>query len=269
MESARRLYHVDSDWGHSVAGYVTDYLIFVVSFACLTIAAVLMRKSESREVRRMLTAFIVYAAFMGVAFGAGGGAHHLLNLYDHEPIGKTWGSRNSGWMYFWIFAVGLLPVGMLAGIATVFAVAAFPMWSQLLLYALGGAVGIGEAAIVVSENLSSSGVPSAYIALVAYLSGGLLAGVLAVRPACKGGRGLIMLGMVLALLGHLIVVFKPASCTMTGVDLEISGDDRECPYSEDFNHNAIFHVFVTCSVLLVFAGVVWAIRSTAPATSAV
>lgn len=270
MESTRRLYHTDAEWGHSVAGYVTDYVIFVVSALCIVCAVALLRRKPAEEVRRIYTAFVIYAAFLGVSFLAGGIAHHMIDSYGDEPLGKTWGSVNSGYMYAWLVAVALNPTGLLASLAVVFAVAAFPAWSRYLLYALGAIVGIVEIVVMATEDLSHSGVASGYLALVAYLGGGLLAAGLAVRSACRGvkdwanpfnGRGLIMLGMFVALVGHLVVTFKPASCTKGIIDPDLV--DGECPFSEDFNHNAIFHVFVTCAIIIIFVGVKRAVPSAA------
>lgn len=267
MDSARRLYHTDPEWGHSVAGYVTDYLTFAVCATCIAGAVVLRRKSADGAAPRMMSAFIVYAAFLGCSFLAGGIAHHMIDSYGNEPLGKSWGASNSGWMYPWLIAVALNPTGLLAGLATVFAVAAFPAWSQYLLYVMGAVAGIVEIVVMATEDLSHSGVASGYLALLAYLGGALFAAGLAVRQACRGvkdwlnpfqGRGLLMLGMLVGLVGHLIVAFKPEGCSKAIINPDLI-HGHECPFSEDFNHNAIFHVFVMCAVALIFAGVARAI----------
>jgi len=267
MEPVRRLYHTDSDWGHSVAGYVTDYAIFAVSAVCAAGAAALLRRRPAEEARGVLRAFLVYAALLGGSFLAGGIAHHMIDSYGDRPLGKTWGSVNSGWMYPWLVAVALIPPALLAGLAFVFAVSVFPAWSRYLLYALGAIVGIVEIVVVATEDLSHSGVASGYLALATYLGGGLLAAGLAACQRCRGvkdssnpchGLALITLGMFVALAGHLVAAFKPESCTNP------HSAGGECPFSEDFNHNAVFHVLVACAVVLIFAGMVRAIQSKAP-----
>lgn len=272
MDLPRRLYHWEGAWDHSVAGYVTDYIIFVVSALCITGSIVLYRKNEDARVRRILARFMVYAASLGVAMLAGGLGHHMIDTYDHAPMGKTWGSANSGWMYPWVVAAALMPTAILASLATVFTVADFPQWTQYLLYVLGALVGVLEIVVMSTENLSYSGAASAYMSLLAYFAGGVCAAVLAIRKACSGvkdwmnpfqGRGRIMLGLFFAFVGHCIVAFKPASCTKVGIDIQPAiAEGSECPYPESFNHNAVFHVFVICSVSLVFWGVTAAIPGT-------
>jgi hypothetical protein len=276
MEHTRRLYHVDPAWGHSVAGYVTDYVIFAAAAVCATGAFVRLRTAPplAEEGRRVLVCFIVYACFSGVSFLAGGIAHNMIDSYGNGPLGLTWGSRNSGFLYPWTIAVVTQPTAVMASLGLVFMVAAFPAWSKNLCYFVGAAVGIIELVVAVTEDLGHSGTASAYLAILAYLAGGLLAAGLAVRRACNGakdwlnpfqGRGLIMLGLFLSWVGYLIASLKPASCTKTGVDLDLEELEElggECPFSEDFNHNAVFHTFIICAVVLLFAG---AVRASADA----
>lgn len=47
-----------------------------------------------------------------------------------------------------------------------------------------------------------------------------------------------------------VSVLTPGSCRKVG-------DEREgCPFPEAFNHNAIFHVIIILSIVLLFLGVV-------------
>lgn len=283
MEHTRRLYHVDPQWGHSVAGYVTDYVIFTAAAVCAMGAFIRLRTAPAlaEEGRRVLVNFIVYACFSGVSFFAGGISHNMIDSYGNGLLGKTWGSQNSGYLYPWTVAVATNPTAVMASFALVFSVAAFPAWSKYLCYFIGVAAGIIELVVAVTEDWGHSGAASAYLSLLAYLAGGLLAAGLAVRRVCNGvkdwlnpfqGRGLIMLGLFLSFVGYLIASLKPASCTKTGVDLsteELEELGGECPFSEDFNHNAVFHVFIICAVVLLFAGAVRAsvdVKPTQPMT---
>lgn len=279
MAHARRLYHVDPVWGHTVAGYVTDYVIFTAALVCAMGAFIRLRTAPAlaEQGRSVLVNFIIYACFSGVSFFAGGIAHNMIDSYGNGPLGKTWGSQNSGWMYPWTVAVATQPTAVMASIALVFTVAAFPAWSKYLCYFLGVVAGIIELVVCVTEDVDHSGTASAILAILAYLAGGLLAAGLAVRKVCKGvkdwlnpfqGRGLIMLGLFLSFVGYLIASLKPESCTKTGVDLNLEELEElggECPFSEDFNHNAVFHVFIICAVVLLFAGAVRASADVKPA----
>lgn len=159
MAHARRLYHVDPVWGHTVAGYVTDYVIFTAALVCAMGAFIRLRTAPAlaEQGRSVLVNFIIYACFSGVSFFAGGIAHNMIDSYGNGPLGKTWGSQNSGWMYPWTVAVATQPTAVMASIALVFTVAAFPAWSKYLCYFLGVVAGIIELVSVSPRMWTTAG----------------------------------------------------------------------------------------------------------------
>lgn len=275
MAYARHLYHTHPDWGHSVAGYVTDYVIFGVAVACAIPCGVMYLKEQRGYAKRLLMSFLVYALFAGVSYLFGGIAHHLIDSYGDEVLGLTWKSDRTSWLYFWTVAVTLAPPGVCACPALVFAFMKFPLWSQFIAYALGGLLGFVELVVAITERLAGSGSATAYTALLLMVLSAVGVGVLALMKmkslgsmAFKGpamqrlvGRAMLMVGLLLTWIGYLIVAFKPESCARdASADLDHLEMKGECPYSEDFNQNAIFHCFVIAGMIAMFFGVLYAVR---------
>lgn len=268
MASSRQLYHTGSDWDHSVATYVTDYLIFAVGVACLVPSSAMYlrerkkQKGESTtEAKKLLMAFMMYAVLSGISFLFGGVAHNMIDSYGDDVLGLTWDSPNSSWMYAWIVAIALAPPAVFSCVAILFAFAQLPLWAQYVAYAIGASLGIFEIVIVITEN---NGTAAAYGALLVFLLGGIGVAVLSCRIACQGvrdrtnpfqGRGLLILGMLVTWTGYSVLAFRPEGCTKGH---EVSGG---CPFSKDFNHNAIFHCFVMMGMIIILGSVVLAVKA--------
>merc|ERR1712176_740613 len=135
--------------------------------------------------------------------------------------------------------------------------------------ALGGAAEVGIMAVG-EEATDYSGMIFGYSALLMLLLSIAAGFYFIVRKACKGitdwlnpfgGRGVLTLAYGIFFVGYMVVVMKPADCTQGIVDFEVPDDERECPFSDDFNHNAIFHTIWMLGVVVELLGVLLALRA--------
>lgn len=238
--SLRRLYGAGFEgWDHSPAGYYTDY---VISVECVILAVlVFMGKKEHSSAKN----FMAFACLTAIAFGGGGVAHHMMDVYFHrgEAMHHKWGQPNSGWMYPWLLT-GLSATAASAAAAVSFSFTSCgdKSWAYVVLYVLGSLIALYEVKGLADENTASSGVIAGLV--------GMAFGFLALVFAAVGAFQSFQKGVLFAGVGSLFWFFSmlfvsllvPASCRTVG-------DDREgCPFPEAFNQNAVFHVIVMISV---------------------
>ena len=97
--SPRLLYHKDG-WGHSSAGYITDYILGAECFLISTVAKFFI------VVPHRGNWLAIFSLFMGLAFTFGGIAHHLLDAHPEEPHEDMWNANNGFWWRF-VWFVGV------------------------------------------------------------------------------------------------------------------------------------------------------------------
>jgi len=259
----RRLYHLHADWDHTPAGYITDYILFVVAIICALLALATRRSLRSEVHRRALVVFTVGIMLMAFSFFFGGIAHQMLDSYPHgEMFGMTWSSRNSGWMVLWMFgvALGMPGFAVLASVPLACkANAGGFRWAQYILWGLGKIAGELELVVLFMERLDQSGVLTAFAGTATLLLAVLVSLVLAAMTAWREGvrhaigECLFTLGFFVAVLAHIVILTKPAACLS-------HHDHADCPYSASFNHNAVFHCILIISQIILTLGVITAVR---------
>jgi len=256
MTMPRQLHHEGfEDWGHTVAGYMTDYAVFAVCSA--SFGYMLARIKRPYDAVHKL--FLVFLASQGVSFLCGGVAHHMLDLYASrgEVMGRAWSDSNSGWMFPWIYAVALSPISSGTMVAMVFIFSKWPMWMASVSIAVSAIPSCREIAFFISGELDSSGMASAVWAVIA---SGLSLLVLLVgirgRPKKEAywsrdadvGAVPLLAGVSSVCTAWGLIHGVPASCSRVG-------EAREgCPFPVEFNHNAIFHTLLVSALLLICLG---------------
>merc|ERR1712032_1112683 len=201
-------------------------------------------------------------AFMTAgAFFSGGLGHMMIrsSALSHQPLGKDWGSMNGDWMYAWLPAVFLMPVTAFANMAVMLAAYDLSNWALAVPYILGVCVGMVEGFLMTDGALLTnySGVPSALMFLFSSSTCMVLACIKATRDRKdrEGGMLLAMFGNILIFLGWLLVGLTPAGCR------KYSQPVRECPFPNNFNQNAFFHIFIMAAVIVLFFAVTTYARS--------
>jgi len=231
----RQLYDAGFEgWGHSIAGYVTDYLLSLTCIVCFVY--VITQRRPLADAASVSTSFLVFLGFEAVAFLAGGITHHVLDTYfrSGEVMGRTWNSWNSGWMPFWMIAMFCSPLATMALNCVVFIFKNYPPWTTYLSYSIGVVASVCECWLVYHAKFSSSGTVNSALAIgTCVLAGVLLLQGFEIGP--QGGRAFMLWGMLLRLVGFLVLALAPNSCKQ--VDSFRDG----CPFPENFNQNAVFH----------------------------
>lgn len=240
-------------WDYSRSGILTDYAIAATCILCFL--WIMIKGKGQQGWWNATTQLMCYHALVGLTYGCGGAAHHVINSYASkgEVMGKTWSSANSEWMYFWIASMSLAGVagGFVLSIALSFS--SFPVWTGLPGYLGGVCVGIFEAYSLIADvdnGIKITGVAAAKWGIfTAVLACASIFISMCQHGGASGGRFPLLLGMKLLTNGYAVVCFAPSSCRSVGINRE------GCPFPEVFNQNAIFHVFVMANVILVTTGV--------------
>lgn len=179
MVFPRQLYDEGfAGYGHSVAGYATDYMITVTCAICISFMVL-----KGQVTTPCAVELLVLLALMGIASGTGGAAHHLMDTYFNrgEVMGRTWSSENSGWMYFWTLAtisssmvsasLGAFALVFIRAVSKEESVTSSVRLAQVL-YALGAMGGAYEAYLMlIQEDTMTSGTTPAYLGVVGALVG--------------------------------------------------------------------------------------------------
>jgi len=250
-------------FGFSSAGIVTDYAISLVSIICAGVAYSLREKAQQKEDHeapggitvKLYMTFCLFASAAAVTFFFGGLGHMLIAVYANGSgaLGKQWGSANSQWMYAWVLAVFFMPVTALANLAIMLAAYDKGKLALAVAYALGLCIGAVEAVLMSSVSLLTtySGAPSAALFLLSGCICIVMACIKAIRERKEKGVGMwvVMVGNILICLGWLVVGLAPAGCT------KYSQAVRDCPYPNEFNQNAVFHIIIIAAVVTQFFGV--------------
>lgn len=237
-------------WDYSWAGILTDYLIVLT---CATVFAFTgYRGKVSNRLRNLLFAFLIST---GLTYGFGGAAHHLINIYFHSGtyMGRQWGDENSGWMIPWIIGVVAMGFAAAALFALTFEILSLPAWASLP--ALLAAVGIGIYEVYVLFGTDTGFDNSSYaVALFSTFASLVCTVAHAVGLCVKRSNRALLLGTFLQLLGFLLLLVAPASCTKANAARE------GCPFPKDFNQNALFHVALAIATYVISLGV-WQMRA--------
>lgn len=238
-EGGRILSNFEDGWGHSVAGYVTDYVILVTCFVLLFVSSskVGFQSNDGKQL-------FAYLLLTALAFGLGGVAHHMIDTYyaSGDTMGKAWGDDNSNWMYAWLLAMvsSGLSGGALPSLAFSFSKA--PSFMGAIAYGLGVLVAGYEFYIFVftADGILTTGTYQGY-----YVMLGTFIALITFLVSCSLH---CFTGAVLLMSGFVVLVTAPAGCSK-------HGEERVgCPYPANFNHNAVFHVFITLGVIVVVTG---------------
>jgi len=261
MAVPRQLHHEGFEgWEHTLAGYVTGYVLFAVCSGCL--AYVVARTSRPYDATQKL--FVLFLVAQGVSFLSGGIAHHMLDIYANngEVMGNTWSDSNSGWMYPWILAVALAPLASGSMLAMVFIFSKFPRWIAFVTLGTSILSAGFEIAVFIREDLDASGMASTLRAVSA--SGVslliLLVGMLGRcvdlskkaafwSPEASVGARPLFVGVFFASIAWAILIGAPASCSKVG------NAHTGCPFPEAFNQNAVLHTFLMIATTLFCWGV--------------
>lgn len=238
-------------WGHSFGGYMTDYAILTTCFTLLFASWSKLGCSTSQG-----TQLIAYLLIQGLAFGLGGVAHHMLDIYfnDGETMGRSWGDENSGWMYPWLFAMVLSSLNGGATPSVAFFFTDLPSWMGIVTYVLGVSLAGYEFYIFVftAEGINTTGTYLGYFSMLGTLTAFIAFVVSFCKKCSNGGRyGPTLqccIGMTLQMCGLVVLMTAPASCKKVGE--ERAG----CPYPAAFNQNAVFHSFTVVGVIALVTG---------------
>jgi len=237
----------------STSGWVTDYLIFMVGVVCGSVVLWLPRKQNARIPLNIEVTFSLFSFVTALTFLFGGIAHMMIGWHAASGVqlGKQWDAEHSGWMYFWLPAVFLMPIAAAANLSFMFAARDLEDWVLAVAYALGLCVGVAEVVFLSDESLLAySGLPAALLFLISSSTVTVMAGVKAMHNKKKRmGMWMVMAANILLFLAWVIVSFAPSGCR------RYSETKRDCPYPNDFNQNAIFHVIIIVAVVTEFFGV--------------
>lgn len=244
----RRLYEAGFEgWDIEPATYLTDYVIMVVGILLCFFAYNTLR-GNAWGLWGLLSQFAIFSLLEGVAYGFGGVTHHLLDTYYEQGVimGRRWGHPHSEWMFAWFFAVTLKPLASAACLCTAMAQGEVGVGWLKVTKGAGALIAVFEALLLFSNEVESSGTPAVYwdvltccVACCAVFRRGVTA----------GGVMLTFSGLVMRLVGNGVLVMTPEGCR------KAREERYGCPFSEEFNHNAIYHIFIVASIVLIYFGV--------------
>jgi hypothetical protein len=251
---ANRLHRSYDSFDFSVAGFVTDYLISVIGVLCGFVVLWLRCKHQAPIPLRVYLTFSVFSFMAALAFLYGGIGHMMIGFYAARgvPLGMQWGAAHNHWMYAWLPAVFFMPAAAFANMSVIFAAYHLPDWTQALPQVVGLCIGVVEVVMMSDESLLTdySGMPAALSFLISSSTIIVMACIKAVRVKKKGmGMWVIMAGNILIFLAWLFLSLTPTGCK------KYSETERDCPYSNDFNQNPIFHVIIMVALVTEFFGV--------------
>jgi len=270
---SHQAYHQDADWVHSVAEHLTDHW----TLATLVILVISYRAggtcSNSVVSPSIFRSCLALAVASGICIFCKDLTQHLLDSYG-DDIGMTWGSKNSGWLLPWSFAISMHPVAFMGALSLVLRFSQVPELSLYVMWATAGAIGAMELVILNAGQPSKSGLLSAYTAMFVYLFGASIASVKAMRRCIAQGIGnccvskdgwfLLAGGMYIILSSYLLVVLRPSTCRKHSIEDEfgkVGPNYDRCPLPVDFNHDEIVHLVYILGVDTFFAGVVLQVAS--------
>jgi len=245
----RRLYEQGfEDWDLSQASYATDYLIMVVGVICAGLAWDKIRSDVWLTLWGLVSQCAVFSLLEGVGYGFGGIAHHLLDTYYEQGhvMGRRWGAPQSDWMFAWLMAVMLVPLASASCLGTALAFGRFAEGWIKVAKGLGFLVSVFEGYLCLNNQLDTSGSASVYWGIATSLLACL---VVFAGGAEAAGLWQLLFGNISRLVGFGILVSAPASCKVASIGRS------DCPYPEDFNHNACYHVCIAVSVAFIYWGV--------------
>eukprot|EP00929_Paragymnodinium_shiwhaense_P008279 TRINITY_DN112227_c0_g1_i1.p1 TRINITY_DN112227_c0_g1~~TRINITY_DN112227_c0_g1_i1.p1 ORF type:complete len:275 (-),score=29.14 TRINITY_DN112227_c0_g1_i1:547-1371(-) len=233
-------------WDYFWAGILTDYLLVVV---CMVMFQVTRSKDKgSASLRNTHLAFLMATA---VTYGFGGAAHHVLNIYHSRGgvQGLEWGDENSSWMLPWIGATVASCFAAALLFALTFEVLSLPVWTSIPGFLVAFHIAVYEVYVLFcTEN----GTVDTSVVAGFFGSFAALACTLAHAVGLCTARSSIALlvGNVFQLLAFgVVMLVTPSSCREVGAARE------GCPFPEQFNHNAVFHVLLIIATGIISVGV--------------
>jgi len=218
---------------HSYSSYVTDYLIFATGLCCFFWTSAKFAWGAGKTMGTLS----VFLLMQSLAFGFGGAAHHMLDIYTRtgEAAGQSWSQARSLWMYFWFGSVLFSCMGSAATMALTFAFSAWPVWTLVFAYIAGAGVAAYEALVLGfwQSFLNGDSVCSSASLVFILFSTVVLAGGV-VQKGASNGQALHLFGTIVALIGWMLFTFVPKSSFPTSL-----------------NRTSTFHLFIHMSMIFV------------------
>lgn len=235
-------------WDHSVASYVTNYLIFVTSVICfmLTIKRV--------KVPYLTSHFIAFLVLVGLTFGFSGLAANVEHAYFRagETMGHKLFGHHSKWMYptlAWLLCTGLLSPAIMALMILCFpassggpAADASPRSFGVVLavicaYVVGASVGVYECVNLILGHDRETGEVCSGLLVFSALLFTVSVGIGIFRRGTAHGQVMAFVGAFLMLLGFAILFGD-----------EYYTETRVCPTFKMFSRDAMAHAVIIVSI---------------------
>jgi len=178
--------------------------------------------SQSKILNRRVRKRSVHAQFLAFATAQGlfalyaGIAHHSINLLleSGDGYGRQWSSERSEWMYFWLLAASIAPVATMSAAGMVLAFLLCPDWMIHVAHIIGVVVALVEASVIIGEGTNKiTGKIAGCLATLVFLAASVAILKRIARHPHGGfgeGRGALLLGVAMLLLGSLIATVKAA-----------------------------------------------------------
>lgn len=234
------------DWDFSQACYLTCYIVMLTSFCC-GLSCWQSFHGPRNIIWGCCQQFCLFCLFECIGFMASGVAHHTLDTYQEMgvPMGRSWFAPNSSWLFFWLLAVVFQPMASATCCSTAAAWQGMDQNLIAILKICGLLVALYDVVIMFCYQFVVTSVLQHFWGIVA----SLLGIALVLKRGCEPvGVPLMAGGYICRILGYIVVLSAPRSCWNAGM-LRIG-----CFYPEAFNHNAVYHLFIAASVVLIYLG---------------
>mmetsp|Transcript_58022 Transcript_58022/g.130782 ORF Transcript_58022/g.130782 Transcript_58022/m.130782 type:complete len:737 (+) Transcript_58022:22-2232(+) len=149
--------------------------------------------------------FLIFTCALGISRFFAGVTVGILSTYDKD-MGRQWGKANSAWMVPWLFAVVSGPVATQALVGIVLTFAKFHDWVVSLALGIGIFLAAGEAALVVTENMSNTWILTRLLSIVmlALCFIEIIIGMIRSRGCKEASRIMMLIGIFLHLVAYVI-----------------------------------------------------------------
>eukprot|EP00932_Pfiesteria_piscicida_P016356 SRR837773.3283.p1 GENE.SRR837773.3283~~SRR837773.3283.p1 ORF type:complete len:178 (+),score=18.50 SRR837773.3283:3-536(+) len=149
-------------------------------------------------------------------------------------------------MFTWLVSVICLPLAGSCCAGTSFAYGELGVGWIKLVKIFGGLVAVFEAFLVISNQADASGTVSIIFGALTSL---ISCFAVFARGSQQVGLWKMLAGNIARSIAFAVILFAPASCRTAGLAR------HGCPFSKDFNHNAVYHCCLIVSVSLIALGV--------------
>jgi len=172
--------------------------------------------------------FLVFALAQGLFALYAGLAHHRINLLldSGDGYGRQWSSEHSEWMYFWLLAASIAPVATMSAAGMVLAFLLCPDWMIHMAHIVGVVVALVEASVIIGAGTNKiTGKIVGCLGTFVFSAASVAIVNRIVRYPQIGfgqGRGALLLGVGLLLLGSLIATVRAAlACDAPQTDMSM------------------------------------------------